>query len=78
MALTPKQEKLLDARRIVFRAANSVEGEAVLAMLEQDVQAATRQLMNCSSMEELFRAQGAVQALEKFKKYFIESPIIDR
>lgn len=73
-----KQEQLISNRRVLHRASDSVEGAAAVALLDADIEAMQSQLQTATTLEDVFRTQGAIRALLKYKRYFTEAPMVDR
>ena len=78
MAVTDQQSKSIEARRTLHRAGGAVEGDAAKYLLDVDIASINRILQTATTMEEVFRAQGAIKALERFRAYLTEAPIFDR
>jgi len=74
----PVRDRLLDSRRMLLRSRATPEGDAALALLDSEIGKFTRVCTTAGDIADVHRAQGAVAALNTFRRFFTEELMIDR
>lgn len=75
MNQSPQKNKYDAARVSLPTMANSMEAEAILTIIGADISAATSRMATASTIEDIYRAQGNIQALTRLKGYFSPSSL---